>query len=199
MEHKLRTPLTEDDVRALRVGDIVYLDGLVITARDAAHRRIVEHMREGRPLPIDLRGGVLYHCGPLVRRVGDSWEVLAAGPTTSVRMEPYEAEVISRLGVRMIVGKGGMGTRTAEACRRHGAVYAMFTGGAAVLAARYIKRVVTVEWLDLGLPEALWVLEVGGFGPLIVTIDSSGRNLTEEVMEAAKAKRERILRKLGAL
>jgi len=195
----LRTPVSDEDVRKLNVGDIVYVTGIVVTARDAAHRRILTYLREGKSLPVDLRGGVIYHCGPVVKKVDDRWEALAAGPTTSARMELYEAEVIEKLGVKVIIGKGGMGPKTAQACREHGAVYVTFTGGAAVLAVNAIKRVVGVEWLDLGIPEALWIFEVENFGPLLVTIDSKGRNLIEEVVERARSRRDEILRKLGAL
>lgn len=195
----LRTPISEEDIRKLNVGDIIYITGTIVTARDAAHRRILTYLKEGKPLPIDLRGGVIYHCGPVVRKIDDKWEALAAGPTTSARMELYEAEVIKNLGVRVIIGKGGMGPKTAQACKEHGAVYVTFTGGAAVLAAKAIKRVVGVEWLDLGIPEALWIFEVENFGPLLVTIDSKGVDLIAEVVAKAKSKRDEILKKIGAL
>jgi fumarate hydratase subunit beta len=194
-EYRLRTPLSESDVRRLRVGDIVYLTGVIYTARDAAHRRIVEYLKENKPLPFDLRGGVIYHCGPVVAKRGDQWIVLAGGPTTSTRMELYEYEAIEKLGVRMVIGKGGMGKRTAEACARYGAVYATYTGGAGVLAAQSIKRVLDVYWLDLGIPEAVWVFEVEDFGPLVVAIDSTGRNLIEEVVEASTRKKEELLKR----
>jgi len=193
----LKTPISEEDIRKLRAGDIVYVSGIMVTARDAAHRRMLEYLKEGKPLPVDLRGGVLYHCGPVVRKKNGEWEVVAAGPTTSARMELYEATVIEKFGVRIVVGKGGMGSKTAEACKKYGAVYTIFTGGAAVLAANAIKRVIKVEWLDLGIPEALWVFEVENFGPLLVTIDSTGKNLIEEVIEGALKKRDAILAKLG--
>jgi len=193
----LKTPISEEDIRKLRAGDIVYVSGIMVTARDAAHRRMLEYLKESKPLPVDLRGGVLYHCGPVVRKKNGEWEVIAAGPTTSARMELYEATVIEKFGVRIVVGKGGMGSKTAEACKKYGAVYTIFTGGAAVLAANAIKRVIKVEWLDLGIPEALWVFEVENFGPLLVTIDSTGKNLIEEVIEGALKKRDAILAKLG--
>ena len=193
----LKTPISEEDIRKLRAGDIVYVSGIMVTARDAAHRRMLEYLKEGKPLPVDLRGGVLYHCGPVVRKKNGEWEVVAAGPTTSARMELYEATVIEKFGVRIVVGKGGMGSKTAEACKKYGAVYTIFTGGAAVLAANAIKRVIKVEWLDLGIPEALWVFEVENFGPLLVTIDSTGKNLIDEVIEGALKKRDEILAKLG--
>ncbi len=191
--HHLSTPLSEEDVRGLRAGDIVYLSGIIVTARDAAHRRMIEYIERGEPLPIDLRGLAIYHCGPVVRRKNSEWEIVAAGPTTSARMELYEATIIEKLGVRMIIGKGGMGARTAEACRRHGAVYTVFTGGAAVLAAEAVEKVERVEWLDLGVPEALWVLRVRDFGPLLVAIDSHGRNLIEETLLRARERREAAL------
>ena len=193
----LKTPISEEDIRRLRAGDIVYVSGIMVTARDAAHRRMLEYLKEGKPLPVDLRGGALYHCGPVVRKKNGEWEVVAAGPTTSARMELYEATVIEKFGIRIVVGKGGMGSKTAEACKKYGAVYTIFTGGAAVLAANAIKRVIKVEWLDLGIPEALWVFEVENFGPLLVTIDSTGKNLIEEVIEGALKKRDEILAKLG--
>ncbi len=197
--YSLKTPLDESTVRKLRIGDIVYITGTIVTARDAAHRRMLEYRNRGEKIPVDLRGGVIYHCGPVVRKTDDSWIIIVAGPTTSYRMENYEADVIRVFGVRMVIGKGGMGEKTAEACQKYGAVYATFTGGAAVLAASRIKRVKQVEWLDLGIPEALWVLEVEEFGPLLVTIDSTGENLIEHVLEEAKKKRDNVLRKLEAL
>jgi fumarate hydratase subunit beta len=195
VEYRLRTPISEEDVRKLRVGDILYVTGVIYTARDAAHRRIIDYLKEGKPLPFDLRGGVVYHCGPVVTKRDGQWVVIAGGPTTSARMELYEYEVIEKLGVRVVIGKGGMGRRTAEACAKYGAVYATYTGGAAVLAAQSIKRVVDVHWLDLGIPEAVWVLEVEDFGPLVVAIDSTGRNLIEEVLERSVKKKEELLKR----
>ncbi|RLI12173.1 hypothetical protein DRO33_02965, partial [Candidatus Bathyarchaeota archaeon] len=142
-------------------------------------------------------GAVLYHCGPVVRKVGERWEVVAAGPTTSTRMEMFEADFIRAFGVRVVVGKGGMGAKTTEACREFGAVYAAFTGGCGALAAKAMKRVVRVEWLDLGIPEALWVLEVEDFGPLVVAIDTHGNNLYEEVKRAVEDKKAKIYERLG--
>jgi len=194
-EFKLKTPLSEEDVRKLRVGDIIYLTGVIYTARDAAHKRIIEYLKENRPLPFNLKDGVIYHCGPVVSKKDDQWIVLAGGPTTSTRMELYEHEVIEKLGVRIIIGKGGMGKKTAEACAKYGAVYTTFTGGAGVLAAQSIKRVIDVYWLDLGIPEAVWVFDVEDFGPLVVAIDSTGRNLIEEVLEKSIEKKNELLKR----
>ena len=185
-EFELHTPLSEEEIRGLNVGDCVFISGTLITARDAAHKRIMEYLAEKRELPFSFDGLVLYHCGPLVRKVGDEWVVLVAGPTTSMRMEPFEAEVIEKLGVRLIVGKGGMGENTRKALRRYGAAYGAFTGGAAVLAAEHIERIVRVEWLDLGMPDAVWILEVKHFGPLVVGMDSHGRSLFDMVKANAE-------------
>ncbi len=194
----LKTPLSDEDVSKLRVGDIVYVTGLMVTARDEAHKMILETLEKGEKLPIDLKGLVLYHCGPVVRKKPDgSWEVVAAGPTTSMRMESVEAEFIEKTGVKIIVGKGGMGSRTAEAMKKHKAVYAVFTGGAGALAADRIKRVVDVYWLEeLGIPEAVWVFEVENFGPLVVTIDTTGKNYYEEKMSDVRKKAEEIKKEL---
>lgn len=197
-EYYLNTPISEEEVRRLRVGDVIYLSGVVITARDAAHARALELLRRGEKLPVDFSGLAVYHCGPVVRRIDDGWKIVAAGPTTSMRMEVYEAEFIEKTGVRVIIGKGGMGSKTAEACRKFGAVYAIFTGGAAALASRSMRRVVKVEWIDLGIPEALWVIEVDRFGPLMVAIDSNGENFYERVnMEIQRRLRELVYPKIG--
>ncbi|MCS7107170.1 MAG: FumA C-terminus/TtdB family hydratase beta subunit [Acidilobaceae archaeon] len=192
MEYRLKTPLGEE-VRELNAGDIVYLTGTVVTMRDAGHRRAAELFARGEGLPVDLRGLALYHAGPVVRKTAEGWEVVVIGPTTSTRMEIYEAEVIERTGLRMIIGKGGMGARTAEACKRHGAVYAVYPGGAAALQAEQIVRVHGVHWLDLGVPDAMWVLEVKELGPLTVVIDSKGRNLYEEMYREARRRIEEII------
>jgi fumarate hydratase subunit beta len=185
-EYKLRTPLSEDAIRELNVGDVVYLTGVVVTMRDTGHKRAVELLSKGERLPVDMRGLALYHAGPVVRRVGDRWEVVVIGPTTSTRMEVYEYDIIEKTGVRMVIGKGGMGPRTAEACKRFGAVYTVYPGGAAALQAEQVKRVLEVHWLDLGVPDAMWVLEVENLGPLTVVIDSKGRNLYEEMYRMAR-------------
>ncbi len=192
-EFHLRTPISEEQVRQLRVGDILYISGIVVSARDSAHKKILSLLEKGEKLPINLEGLALYHVGPVVRKRPDgTWEVIAAGPTTSARMEPVEYEFIEKTRVRVIIGKGGMGKKTAEACKKYGAVYAVFTGGAAVLAAQAIKRVVDVYWLDeLGMAEAMWVFEVEEFGPLVVTIDSTGRNFYEERFQEARERLEK--------
>ncbi|ABO08484.1 fumarase beta subunit [Pyrobaculum calidifontis JCM 11548] len=194
--YRLKTPLSDSDVSRLRVGDTVYISGVVVSARDSAHKRMVELLQKGEPLPVDLRGGVIYHAGPVAQRVDGGWRIISMGPTTSARMEAFEAEVIEKAGVKLVVGKGGMGKRTAEAMKKYTAAYAIFTGGAGVLAARAIKRVIDVHWLDLGVAEAMWVLEVEDFGPLTVMIDSTGRNFYDELREDAKRRIPEILKEI---
>ena len=175
----LRTPVLEKEVRRLNVGDRIVISGTIITMRDQAHKRAVEHDK----IPVKIRDLVLYHCGPLVRMEKGMWKVIAAGPTTSSRMEPFEAKLIEKFGPRIIIGKGGMGPSTAAALKKYGAVYCDFPGGAAVLAASKIKKVLDVKWLDLGWPEAVWVFRVEDFGPLVVSMDVHGKNLRSGVKE----------------
>jgi fumarate hydratase subunit beta len=195
--YKLKTPISEEEIRKLKVNDVLYLTGTVVTARDQAHKRALEYAAQGKPLPINLEGLAVYHCGPVMSEKGGKWVAVAAGPTTSTRLELFEADFLEKFKVRVVIGKGGMGEKTACAMAKCGAVYCAFTGGAAVLAAKAIKRVKGVEWLDLGVPEAMWVFEVDAFGPLLVAIDSRGNNLFRDVAEKSAANRRRIYRKLG--
>ena len=190
---ELKTPIAEEDIRRLKVGDTVYVTGTLVTARDAAHRRILQHLKEGKELPITFSGRALYHCGPLVKKTDEEWTVLAAGPTTSMRMEALEDEVIKNLGIRLVIGKGGMGGKTRSAMKEFGAVYGAFTGGAAVLAAKHIEKAKRVEWLDLGIPDAVWVFEVERFGPLVIGMDSHGNSLFEKVQNEAEEKKNEII------
>jgi len=197
--YKFKTPISEEDVRKLKVNDVLYVTGTIVTARDAAHKKALEQFKQNKPLPISLEGLAVFHCGPIVKKDGDKWIVVAAGPTTSTRMDQFEDEFIKAFKVRVVIGKGGMGKKTTDAMQKYGAVYGAFTGGAGVLAAKAIKNVKTVEWLqDLGMPEALWIFEVEEFGPLTVAIDSHGKNLFEEVKKKAEESRIKIYEKLGA-
>ncbi|MBS7657333.1 fumarate hydratase C-terminal domain-containing protein [Candidatus Bathyarchaeota archaeon] len=190
---ELKTPILEEDIRKLKVGNIIYFTGTLFTARDAAHKRILQYLQNRKELPFKVNGAPLYHCGPLVRQTSMGWIVVAAGPTTSMRMEAYEEDVIKNLCVRLIIGKGGMGEKTVRAMKEFGAVYGSFTGGAAVLASKCVKNVADVQWLDLGEPEAIWMLEVEKFGPLIICIDSYGNNLYTKVQTEAKNNKAKIL------
>jgi fumarate hydratase subunit beta len=195
--YKFKTPISEEDVRKLKVNDVLYVTGTIVTARDQAHRRALEFFKQGKPLPVNLEGLAVFHCGPVVSKEGDKWTAVAAGPTTSTRMDLFEDEFIKNFKVRVVIGKGGMGKRTTDAMAKYGAVYGAFTGGAAILAARAIKNVKSVEWLDLGTPEAMWVFEVEEFGPLAVAIDSHGNNIFMDVAKNVEANKARIYQKLG--
>ena len=174
-EIALTAPLTEAAVRSLAVGDVVLVSGPMFTGRDAVHSHLMKH----EP-PVDLRGSVLYHCGPVVVKEGDGWRVTAAGPTTSIREEPYQGEIIKRYGIRAVIGKGGMGAKTLAAMKEHGAVYLNAIGGAAQFYARAIKNVDGVSLLDFGTPEAMWHLTVEDF-PAIVTMDAHGNSLHKDI------------------
>lgn len=182
MEADIRSPLNDAAVRSLKLGDTVYLSGPVVTARDEAHIRALELSRAGKPTPRQLDGCVMYHCGPIMketRRRG--WQVVAAGPTTSSRMNSLEPEMIRTFGIRAIIGKGGMDAATAEAMRECGCVYLAATGGAAVSLAEDLGQCTGVEWLDLGMAEALWSFDADRLGPLIVAMDAEGNSLYEQV------------------
>ncbi len=171
----LKTPLSAQDVESLNVGDVIYLSGTFATCRDAGHERLLS----GATPETNLKDGAIFHAGPIVRPSDDGFQMVAIGPTTSMRMEKMEAEFIEKTGVRMIIGKGGMGNATAEACVKHGVVHCVFPGGCAVVAANSVKRIKTVEWQDLGMPEAFWVCECEALGPLVVSIDTKGNNMFE--------------------
>lgn len=176
MKKVLTTPLKNEDIEQLTAGDVVYLDGYLITCRDVAHRRLIEL---GRELPVDLHGLAIFHAGPIVVKEDEGYKMVSIGPTTSMRMEKFEKEFIKETGVKLIIGKGGMGPETVAGCVEHKAVHAVFPGGCAVLAATEVEEIEKVEWLDLGMPEALWVNRVKNFGPLIISIDTKGNNLFE--------------------
>ncbi|MEM1563771.1 MAG: FumA C-terminus/TtdB family hydratase beta subunit [Candidatus Bathyarchaeia archaeon] len=195
--YHLKTPISEGEIRKLKVNDVIYITGTIVTARDQAHRRALEYFKQGKPLPLNLEGLAVFHCGPVVSKEDDKWVAVAAGPTTSTRMDIFEDEFIKNFKVRVVIGKGGMGKKTTDAMAKYGAVYGAFTGGAAILAAKAIKNVRGVEWLDLGTPEALWIFEVEDFGPLTVAIDSHGNNLFMDVAKTVEENRKRIYEKLG--
>ncbi len=187
MTIKLKTPISEEEIRKLKVGDEVLLSGIIVTARDQAHKLMVEKKPDFiRPY---LEGSVIYHCGPVVRREPDgSWTFVSAGPTTSIREEPYQADVICEYRVRGVIGKGGMGKKTLEGLKKCGAVYFHAVGGAGTLIANSVKRVVDVFMLEeFGTPEAFWVIEVEDL-PLVVTMDSHGKSMHEEVLEKSREK-----------
>ena len=184
----LVTPLTKADLADIQAGDIVYLDGDLMTCRDVAHRRVIEY---GRELPYDIRGKAILHAGPIVRPTSDGgYEMVSVGPTTSMRMEKFEYDFTQHTGVRVIVGKGGMGPNTERACKEFGAIHCVFPAGCAVVAATEVLEIQEHHWDELGMPETLWVCKVREFGPLIVSIDANGRNLFEEQKVLYNAQKE---------
>ena len=191
----LTTPIRDEDLEDLEVGDVVHLTGHIVTCRDVAHRRLIELKRE---LPVDLRGGAIFHAGPIVRREGDTWMMVSIGPTTSMRMEKFEKAFIEQTGVKLIVGKGGMGPETQQGCAENKAVHAIFPGGCAVLAATQVEKIEAAEWTDLGMPETLWVNRVKEFGPLIISIDTKGNNLIERNKAQFNAKKGAIVDRISS-
>lgn len=174
---ELNTPITDEDINQLKAGDVIAISGQILTARDQAHKRILE---EGAP--IDIEGAVLFHAGPIIQESGENgesepkYEMVAIGPTTSMRMNPYESDVLD-MGAKIIIGKGGMDDSVREALKRNNAVYVVATGGCAALYVDRVNEIKGVNWLDLGMPEAIWDLDVDSFGPLIVAMDSHGNSL----------------------
>jgi len=188
----LTSPCAEEIVRGLKVGDEVQISGVLFTGRDAVHK----YLHEGGQLPpeVNLRDGMLYHCGPVVIKDEQGrWKVTAAGPTTSIREEPYQGQIIKGFGLRGVIGKGGMGERTLAACREQGCVYLHAIGGAAQVLAECVKSVRNVYLLEkFGAPEAIWEFAVENF-PAVVTMDSHGRSLHKEVFEASQSELARRL------
>ena len=184
----LVTPVSAEDLKGIKIGDIVYLSGSLTTCRDVAHRRLVE---EGRELPVDVRNNAIFHAGPIIRPLENGkFEMVSVGPTTSMRMEKFEYEFVKETGVRVIVGKGGMKENTERACKEFGAIHCVFPAGNAVVAATEVEEIVRVEWQDLGMPETLWNCRVKEFGPLIVSIDPEGNNLFEELKVGYNKRKE---------
>lgn len=178
--HKLSTPILEEEIRKLRVGDVVIISGLMHTGRDALHKYLMDHES-----PVDLKDSVIYHCGPVMLKDQEGkWQVKAAGPTTSIREEPYQAEIIKKFGIRAIIGKGGMGSKTLKGLQEHGAVYLNAIGGAAQYYADCITEVEGVDFLEFGIPEAMWHLRAKDFAA-IVTMDSHGNSLHQDVEKSA--------------
>ena len=197
-EYHLTTPISEEDARKLKVGDIVYVTGdHVYTARDEAHQRALEMYDKGEKTPVDFEGSVVYHVGPVAWQKEGKWQIVSAGPTTSIRMELFEDEFLRKYKARIIVGKGGMAGKTLAALKDVGSVYCSYTGGCGALAAKGLKEVRAFEWSDLGMPEALWVITAEEFGPLLVTMDSHGNSLHDEIDRKVEARKADVYSKIG--
>ena len=175
----IKTPLVSDEIKELKVGDIVNISGIILTARDQAHKKIIEEKT-----PCDLNGTAIFHAGPIIKENenknpdshNSKFSMVAIGPTTSMRMNPYTPDIL-KMGVKIIIGKGGMDDSVANALKKEGAIYLVAVGGCAALYVDSVKKIKNVHWLDLGIPEAIWELEVDDFGPLIVAMDSQGNSL----------------------
>ena len=190
----LTTPLSADSVRKLGVNDIVNLTGIIYTARDMAHLRLRELQESGKPLPEALEGAVIFHAGPVVKKSSSGFDLLNIGPTTSIRMEPH-SDFLGRLGVKAIVGKGGLAEGSVQAFKKYGMVYLLAAPGCGVLHAQAVKQVKRVHWLEeMGMPEAIWVLEVREWGPLIVGMDSQGNSIFQAIKEEGLKKLDRLVK-----
>lgn len=186
---ELKYPFTKDAVRKLKVGDMVLITGKLFTGRDAVHK----HLHEGHPSPVSLQNQIIYHCGPVVLKdKKGGYRVTAAGPTTSIREEPYQWQVMRDHGILGVIGKGGMGQKTLDACKEYGAVYFHAVGGAAQVLAERILSVDGVYLEEFGSPEAIWELSVDKF-PVVVTMDSHGNSLHKDVEESSKAQLKAVL------
>ncbi len=188
---EIKLPISEKEIRELHVGDVVAITGVMMTARDAAHKYMIEE--EASEVAEVLKEGMIYHCGPVVKKEGETYSFVAAGPTTSIREEPYQGPVMKKYMVRGVIGKGGMEEKTLAACKELGAVYLSAVGGLATILARSVKKVRTVYKLEeFGVPEAMWVIEVERF-PAVVTMDSHGRSIHDEVLAASRKEYQRLL------
>lgn len=191
-ETKINLPTSEDVMRKLQVGDIVYLSGTVHTMRDMGHRRTIEMVKRGEKIPFNLKDGALWHCGPIAKKVNNEWRIVSAGPTSSSRFTELGAELVKDLSVRITIGKGTMLQAMVNALKDVGGTYLVATGGCAALYAKQVTKVETVHWLDLGMPEAVWVLRVDQLGPLVVSIDSKGSSLTNIVLKDVRSRIDSI-------
>ena len=192
------TPVSDEDIRKVHIGDVIYLTGDITTGRDDVHHRVVI---SGRESPVDLKGKAIFHAGPIMKKISaegepDKYKVISVGPTTSMRMDKAQAEFLRATGAKIIIGKGGMGPKTTQGCIDNCAIHTIFPGGCAVVAAEECVDVEGVEWLDLGMPEAMWKLKADKFGPLIVSIDSYGNNLIENNKKLFQEKKEAALESL---
>ena len=187
MKKILTTPIKAADLEDIHAGDIVYLTGTLVTGRDDVYRRVVH---EGMTSPYDFNGGAIFHAGPIVKESPEENQLIAVGPTSSIRMEADESEFIRMTGVKLLVGKGGMGPKTTEACQKYKTIHCVWVGGCAVSAASCVEKIEDCFWRELGMPECEWVMKVKEFGPLIVSIDTHGENLFVENKAKYAARKE---------
>ena len=186
------TPLKEEDMRSLKIGDVIYLTGDIFTSRDMGHLKIRELHEKGEPFPKDFNGAAIFHAGPVCLKNDDgSWRLNVIGPTTSIRMEPH-ADVVGQIGVKAVIGKGGMEQGTLDACEKYGYVYLQAAPGCAAKLAQGISELVDVTWFEMGMPEALWHFKGNEFGPLVVAMDTHQNSIYKNLKEAALKKLDEV-------
>jgi len=195
-ELHLTTPLTTETIRKIKVNDVLYLSGVIRTARDMAHLRIRDMVGRNEPLPVDFQGAAVFHAGPGVKKTADGYKVVLLGPTTSTRMGAY-SEMMGKLGVKIVAGKAGMADDSLGPFQKYGMLYLQTAPGCGSLHAQAVKSVKTVFWQDLGMPEAIWVLEVQNWGPLIVAMDSHGNSIYRDLREAGRKKVDGLIQKMA--
>ncbi|MEM2122643.1 MAG: FumA C-terminus/TtdB family hydratase beta subunit [Candidatus Bathyarchaeia archaeon] len=196
-ENMIYTPASNEALKTLRIGDVVHLTGRVHTIRDAGYERLLTILSKGEAPPVEFEGMAIWHCGPITRKTDGRWTVLSAGPTTSSRFTSAVAEMVKRLKIRIIIGKGPMGDEAVRALASEGGVYLASTGGTGAYYASQIEEVESVHWLDLGMPAALWTVKVKGLGPLIVAVDSEGRDLFKDQRYMVEKRMRRLFKELG--
>jgi len=195
-EYELHVPLREDEIRRLKIKDSVYVTGEVLTIRDMAYERILNALDSKEPLPFNLHGKAIWHAGPITKQEGGKWKPVSVGSTTSSRFTGPASRLIENMGVKMVIGKGFMGPETSKVLEKYGALYAHTTGGTAAYYANQVSEIQAVHWLDLGMPAAIWVLQVNRLGPLIVAMDSHGKNIFDELQSNVDASLQKIFRDL---
>jgi fumarate hydratase subunit beta len=190
--YEIKTPVSDDVIKHIEIGDFITITGEIILARDEAHKRALEYVKKNKELPFKLDNAILYHAGPIAKLENENWKIIALGPTTSTRMEMFEPEFIKNFNIKIILGKGGMTGQTITAFKKYKVLYGAITGGTSLIWARKIVNVENVEWLDLGIPEALWKIKVNEFGPILVAIDSNGRSIFDKVREEVLINKKKV-------
>lgn len=191
--YEIKTPVSDDVIKEIEIGDFITITGEIILARDEAHKRALEYVKNNKDLPFKFENAILYHAGPIAKKENENWKIIAVGPTTSTRMEMFEPEFIKNFNIKIILGKGGMRGLTINAFKKYNVLYGAITGGTSLIWAKRIIKVVAVEWLDLGIPEALWKIKVKEFGPILVAIDSNGNSIFDKVREKVLINKKEVL------
>ena len=192
--YQIKTPVSDDLIKEIEIGDFITISGEIIIARDEAHKRALEYVKNNKELPFKFDNAILYHAGPIAKKENENWKIIAVGPTTSTRMEMFEPEFIRNFNIKIILGKGGMTGQTITAFKKYNVLYGAITGGTSLIWANKITKVEAVEWIDLGIPEALWKIKVKEFGPILVAIDSNGNSIFDKVREKVLINKKEVLK-----